>query len=77
MATTPNKLKARKSFSLPGGEEGGGGGEGENTRIALALGYKTSNKGWDILGKIRLPQGWKIVINSSKSHYNTESYRMN
>jgi glycosyltransferase involved in cell wall biosynthesis len=76
LATTPSKTEARKSFSLPGGEEGGGGGEGEHTRIALALGYKTSNKGWDILGKIRLPQGWKIVINSSKSHYNTESYRM-
>jgi glycosyltransferase involved in cell wall biosynthesis len=70
LATVPDKKEARKSFSLPEW------GEGENPRIALALGYKTSNKGWDILGKTKLPQQWKIVINSSKSHYNTESYRM-
>src|SRR5215213_7788161 len=70
LATVPDKKEARKSLSLPEGDEG------ENPRIALALGYKTSNKGWDILGKTKLPQGWKIVINSSKSHYNTESYRM-
>ena len=67
LATAPNKKEARKSLSLP---------EEQDVRVALALGYKTSNKGWDILGKIKLPHGWKIVINSSKSHYNTESYRM-
>jgi len=70
LVTAPDKKEARKSFSLPEGDAG------ENPRIALALGYKTSNKGWDILGKTKLPQGWIIAINSSKSHYNTESYRM-
>ena len=68
LATVPNKKEARESFSLP---------EEQDVRVALTLGYKTSNKGWDILGKIKLPHGWKIVINSSKSHYNTESYMMN
>ncbi len=73
LSTVPNKKDARRSLSLPeGGEK-----EEEDIRIALALGYKTSNKGWDILRKIKLPQGWRIVINSSKSHYNTESYKMN
>jgi glycosyltransferase involved in cell wall biosynthesis len=70
LASVPDKKDARKSLSLPEGDAG------ENPRIALALGYKTSNKGWDILGKTKLPQGWIIAINSSKSHYNTESYRM-
>jgi glycosyltransferase involved in cell wall biosynthesis len=70
LVTVPDKKEARKSFSLPEGDVG------KNPRVALALGYKTSNKGWDILGKTKLPQGWIIVINSSKSHYNTESYRM-
>ena len=42
--------------------------------IALALGFKTSTKGWDIIKKIDIPSGWRIVINSSKSYYNTENY---
>jgi glycosyltransferase involved in cell wall biosynthesis len=58
-----NKRNARSMFSLP-----------QDGRIALALGFKTSTKGWDIIKKIVIPSGWRIVINSSKSYYNTENY---
>jgi glycosyltransferase involved in cell wall biosynthesis len=58
-----NKRNARSMFSLP-----------QDGRIALALGFKTSTKGWDIIKKIDIPSGWRIVINSSKSYYNTENY---
>jgi glycosyltransferase involved in cell wall biosynthesis len=61
--TIPDKKDARAFFSLP-----------SDKRIALALGFKTESKGWDILNKIKIPEGWKIVINSSKSHYNKENY---
>jgi glycosyltransferase involved in cell wall biosynthesis len=58
-----NKRNARSMFSLP-----------QDGRIALALGFKTSTKGWDIIKKMDIPSGWRIVINSSKSYYNTENY---
>jgi len=61
--TIPDKKDVRAFFSLP-----------SDKRIALALGFKTESKGWDILNKIKIPEGWKIVINSSKSHYNKENY---
>jgi glycosyltransferase involved in cell wall biosynthesis len=61
----PSKEKARSFFSLP-----------QEKKIALAVGFKTSTKGWDILKKMNLPNNWIIVINSSKSHYNTENYNM-
>ncbi len=54
-----SKREARSMFSFP-----------EDKRIALALGFRTSTKGWDILGKINLPDDWLIVINPSKNHYN-------
>ena len=44
-------------------------------RIALAIGFKTSTKGWDILNEIDLPENWLIIINSSKNHFNTENYK--
>jgi glycosyltransferase involved in cell wall biosynthesis len=44
-------------------------------RIALAVGFRTGTKGWDILKKINLPSNWLIVINSSKNHYNIEKYK--
>ena len=43
-------------------------------RIALALGFKTSTKGWDILNEIDIPENWLIIVNSSKNHFNTENY---
>ena len=44
-------------------------------RIALAVGFKTSTKGWDILNEIDLPENWLILVNSSKNHFNTENYK--
>jgi glycosyltransferase involved in cell wall biosynthesis len=60
----PNKKEARSRYSLP--EDG--------RRIALALGFMTVNKGWDILEKMNVPDEWILVVNSNaKDHYNTQS----
>jgi len=52
------KKEARSKFSLP--QEG---------QIALALGFRTATKGWDILEKMKVPRGWTIVVSSSENHY--------
>lgn len=57
-----SKSSARKLFSIP-----------ENFKVALALGFETKTKGWDLLNKIKVPKGWKIVLNSSRNHYNRET----
>ncbi len=54
---------ARQRFSLP--SEG---------RIALAVGFRTATKGWDIFHKMNIPEDWTIVINSSRNHYNVENF---
>ncbi|MFL6456880.1 MAG: glycosyltransferase, partial [Nitrososphaeraceae archaeon] len=59
-----NKKEAREEFSLPQEQE---------YRIALALGFRTATKGWDILGKMKMPDGWTLVVNSSKGYYSTEN----
>jgi glycosyltransferase involved in cell wall biosynthesis len=46
-------------------------------RIALAFGFMTVGKGWDILGKMSIPQDWTIVINSSVNHITGERIRLN
>lgn len=56
-----SKQQARSRFSLP-----------QNGRIALAIGFRTATKGWDIFQKMDIPDSWTIVINSSKNHYNIE-----
>ena len=58
-----SKHQARARFSLP--QEG---------RIALAIGFRTATKGWDIFQKIDIPDSWTLVINSSKNHYNLENF---
>ncbi len=58
--------EARKRLSLP-----------ENGRIALAQGFLTATKGWDIIRKMELPEGWKIVISHSKNHYNRQIINLN
>jgi glycosyltransferase involved in cell wall biosynthesis len=55
------KAKAREIFSLP-----------QDKMIAVAIGFITATKGWDILGKIDMPNGWMMVLNSSKGHFNKE-----
>ena len=59
-----SKEEARLKFSLP---EGG--------KIALASGFVTATKGWDLLKKMNVPEGWNIVINGSKNHYNMERHK--
>ena len=44
----------------------------EKQRLALAFGFSTVGKGWDILRKIEMPEGWTLVVNSSKGDYNKE-----
>ena len=56
-----DRREARKMFSLP-----------EHSNIALAIGFMTATKGWDVIGKMRVPKGWKVVINTSKNHYGRE-----
>ena len=57
-----DKKAARRIFSLP-----------EFGKIALATGFMTATKGWDIINRMKLPVGWKIVINTSRNHYNMET----
>jgi glycosyltransferase involved in cell wall biosynthesis len=63
-ATVPpptDKSEVRKEFLLP-----------ENANIALATGFMTTTKGWDIIKKMRVPNDWKIVVNTSRNHYSKE-----
>lgn len=59
------KSAARSMFSLP-----------VDTKIALATGFMTATKGWDVIRKMKLPEGWKIVINTSRNHYNIEKSKL-
>jgi len=61
MWSPPDKKDARKIFSLP-----------LETKIALASGFMTATKGWDVIRKMKVPEGWKVVVNSSRNHYNVE-----
>jgi glycosyltransferase involved in cell wall biosynthesis len=40
--------------------------------IAVAIGFSTATKGWDILSRVDMPNGWMMVLNSSKGHFNKE-----
>jgi glycosyltransferase involved in cell wall biosynthesis len=56
-----DRREARKMFLLP-----------EDTNIALAVGFMTATKGWDVIRKMKVPKGWKVVINTSRNHYGRE-----
>lgn len=57
------KEAARSMFSLP---------TDKSIKIALAIGFATNTKGWDILRDMHIPENWIIVINHSRSHYSKE-----
>ena len=54
-AATTNH-QARTIFSLP---------TDDDCRIALAVGFRTGVKGWDILNEMEIPNQWTIVLNSN------------
>jgi glycosyltransferase involved in cell wall biosynthesis len=56
-----DRKKVRKMFLLP-----------EHTNIALAVGFTTATKGWDVIRKMKVPSDWKVVINTSRNHYGRE-----
>ena len=45
-------------------------------RIALAFGFMTVAKGWDIIEKMRVPDNWTIVISSSVKDTTGERIRL-
>jgi glycosyltransferase involved in cell wall biosynthesis len=59
------KSEIKKLYSIP-----------EHGRIALALGYATATKGWDMIEKMDIPDHWTIVINPSKNGYSNEKYHI-
>jgi glycosyltransferase involved in cell wall biosynthesis len=63
-----SKKDARTRFpSLP---------QKDNVRIALAFGFMTVAKGWDIIEKMKVPDNWTIAINSSVNHTTCEKIRL-
>ena len=63
-----SKKDARARFpSLP---------QSKKDRIALAFGFMTVGKGWDIIEKMRVPDNWTIVISSSVNHTTGERIRL-
>jgi len=62
----PDKKEARKEFSLP-----------VEKKIAVVIGFQTVTKGWDLLNKVKMPEGWIMVINSTKGEYNKENIDQN
>ncbi|AFU58611.1 putative glycosyl transferase [Candidatus Nitrososphaera gargensis Ga9.2] len=62
VSPVPGKKEARSRMSLP-----------YEKKLAVVIGFRTMTKGWDILEKMRMPEGWALVINSSRSHYNNEN----
>jgi glycosyltransferase involved in cell wall biosynthesis len=61
LSSPVSKAEARGRFSLP-----------QDKMIGVAIGFSTATKGWDILSKIEMPNGWIMVLNSSKGHFNRE-----
>jgi glycosyltransferase involved in cell wall biosynthesis len=63
-----SKRDARTRFpSLP---------QKDTCRIALAFGFMSVAKGWDIIEKMRVPDNWTIVINSSVNHTTGERIQL-
>ena len=60
--------KARGLLSLP---------IEDDEKILLVQGFLTATKGWDVIRKMNIPNGWKLVLNHSKDHYNKQIIDLN
>jgi glycosyltransferase involved in cell wall biosynthesis len=58
----PRKEVARSHYSLP-----------LDRKIALALGFATHTKGWEILKEMKIPDNWIILVNHSRNYYSKEN----
>jgi len=76
LSTTVTKKKALEKLCLPRitkvTNDSNIASNPYNKKIALALGFLTATKGWDIFRKMDMPSKWVIVLNHSKNHYNRE-----
>jgi hypothetical protein len=59
--SSENSQEYRKEFGLP-----------EDKRLILAFGYVGSYKGFDILDKLKLPEGWSLVIKQNRHERGSE-----
>ena len=41
-------------------------------KLAVIVGFQTITKGWDLLNKLKMPNDWVMVTNSTKGDYNKE-----
>jgi glycosyltransferase involved in cell wall biosynthesis len=73
MSNSLSKQQFRSYFSLDGQGAEANTNMKHDLKIALAVGFKTALKGWDIIEKMPVPGGWYIVVNSSKGYYSTEN----
>jgi glycosyltransferase involved in cell wall biosynthesis len=55
--------KARSLLALP---------VDDDEKILLVQGFLTATKGWNVIRKMNIPDGWKLVLNYSKDHYNKQ-----
>jgi len=60
-----SKEVARTKLSLPLG-----------SKIALAQGFFTPTKGWDIISRMEIPDDWIIVLNHSNFHYSQQNFNI-
>lgn len=58
-----SKEEARTKLSLP-----------LDQKIALAQGFFTPTKGWDIISRMEIPEDWIIVLNHSNYHYSQQNF---
>ena len=49
----------------------------KDEKILLVQGFLTVTKGWDVIRKMNIPDGWKVVLNHSKDHYNKQIIDLN
>jgi glycosyltransferase involved in cell wall biosynthesis len=65
ISPTLDRKGVRKMLLLP-----------EHINIALAVGFTTATKGWDVIRKMNVPKDWKVVLNTSRNYYGKEKLKI-